>query len=217
MELTKYFRTPHLPRSPGATSDDLRLTGREVAEMFSGRDVVVTEKVDGENTSVYSDGYTHARSRDSKAHPSRTHMRALARALGTMGIPDGWKLYGEYAYARHSIAYDRLPGYFMLFAVVDETGLSLPWESVEEWAALLDLPTVPVIYRGPFADLDLANLYPFTSSLSTHGEPEGYVVRTRAGFNVHGDRPIAKYVRENHVQTDDHWMFSEIVPNTLRP
>jgi hypothetical protein len=26
---------------------------------------------------------------------------------------------------------------------------------------------------------------------------------------------VAKWVRTGHVQTDEHWMFSEVVPNRL--
>jgi len=42
----KYPRTPHLPWSEGASEDDIQLIN---AEMFEGKNVVVTEKLDGEN------------------------------------------------------------------------------------------------------------------------------------------------------------------------
>ncbi len=42
----KYPRMPHLPWSPGATRDDQRL---EDVEHFLGREIVVTEKIDGAN------------------------------------------------------------------------------------------------------------------------------------------------------------------------
>ncbi|MGC5412734.1 RNA ligase family protein, partial [Streptomyces sp. DT225] len=58
---THYPRTPHLPWSPGATSDDVRMT--DLAAL-AGTEVVVTEKLDGENTTLYADGL-HARSLDS--------------------------------------------------------------------------------------------------------------------------------------------------------
>ena len=54
---THYPRTPHLPWSPGATPDDVR-AGDPGA--LRGREVVVTEKLDGENTTLYRDGM-HAR------------------------------------------------------------------------------------------------------------------------------------------------------------
>lgn len=48
----KYPRTPHLPWSPGATKDDVRCINTEI---FTGKRVVITEKMDGENTTLYSD------------------------------------------------------------------------------------------------------------------------------------------------------------------
>ena len=81
---THYPRTPHLPWSPGATSDDVRvgdLSG------LTGRDVVVTEKLDGENTTLYRDGL-HARSLDSGHHPSRAWVKALHGRVA-QGDPSG--------------------------------------------------------------------------------------------------------------------------------
>ena len=53
----KYPITYHLPFSLGRTSDDKTLCD---TDHFVGMEVVVTEKYDGENSSVYSDGF-HAR------------------------------------------------------------------------------------------------------------------------------------------------------------
>ena len=43
------MRTPHLPWSPGAAADDVRVG--DVAGL-RGREVVVTEKLNGENTTL---------------------------------------------------------------------------------------------------------------------------------------------------------------------
>ena len=66
-ELVKYPRTPHLPWSEGAAEDDIVSSD---ADMFTGMEVVVTEKLDGENTTMTSEK-VHARSLDSRDHPSR--------------------------------------------------------------------------------------------------------------------------------------------------
>lgn len=63
----KYPRTFHLPWSRSYTHDDKVL---KHVQHFEGKEVVVTEKMDGENTTMYRD-YLHARSIDSKDHPSR--------------------------------------------------------------------------------------------------------------------------------------------------
>ncbi len=56
----KYPRTPHLKWSPGRSADDVELA---TTEAFEGEEVVVTVKLDGENTTIYRD-YLHARSLD---------------------------------------------------------------------------------------------------------------------------------------------------------
>ncbi len=55
----KYPRTFHLPWSPGLTKDDKRI---ENLDGFIGREVVVTEKMDGEFRWSYScpfDGFSY--------------------------------------------------------------------------------------------------------------------------------------------------------------
>lgn len=97
---TKYPRTPHLPGSLGCTSDDKVLA---TTSHFAGKAVIVSEKMDGENSTIYNDGY-HARSIDSRHHPSRDWLTAF-HATVAYKIPAGWRLCGENLYARHSIPY----------------------------------------------------------------------------------------------------------------
>lgn len=207
--LVKYPRTPHLPWSRGRSADDVGLAG---LEHFEGQQVVVTEKVDGECTTLMRDRH-FARSLDSASHPSRTW---LARLHGRIAheIPEGWRVCGENAYARHSIAYDALPDYFLCFSIWDDQNTALSWDLTTEWCDLLGLARVPELYRGTFDVEAIRSLWPRRSALG--GESEGYVVRLGGPF-LHEDfaRSVAKFVRPSHVQTDQHWMHAEIVPNVL--
>jgi hypothetical protein len=107
--LIKYPKTMHLPWSPGITKDDKVLS--DVSHL-EGIDVVITEKFDGENFSGYPDGYTHARSLDSRAHPSRDWVKQFWSSRHyRLGVD--LRVCGENLFARHSIAYDDLPSYFM--------------------------------------------------------------------------------------------------------
>ena len=108
----KYPRTPHLPWSQGASADDSLLKD---SKLFEGQEVVITEKMDGENTTMYPD-HIHARSIDSRHHPSRTWVKSLHGSIAHL-IPQGWRLCGENLYAQHSIAYEGLKSYFYLFSV----------------------------------------------------------------------------------------------------
>jgi hypothetical protein len=207
----KYARTFHLPWSPGATADDRVMFDPDVA--FGGSEIVVTEKVDGECSTLYRD-YLHARSLDYAPHPSRDRLRALHATIAH-DIPDGWRLCGENVYAQHSIAYNALPSHFLLFSVWNDRNECLSWDETVTWAQLLGLHTVPVIARGIWNEAHVRLSDSVTKS-QLGGDREGYVVRLAAGFHYRTfRRSVAKYVRKGHVTTDDHWSHRNVVPNRL--
>lgn len=46
---------------------------------------------------------------------------------------------------------------------------------------------------------------------------EGYVVRLASEFEFKDfSKSVAKFVRSDHVTTDEHWMNKKIVPNKLK-
>ncbi|WP_431925916.1 RNA ligase family protein [Nonomuraea jabiensis] len=201
-----YPRTPHLPWSPGATPDDVRagdLSG------LRGREVVVTEKLDGENTTLYADGM-HARSLDSAHHPSRAWVKGLQGRIGGR-IPAGWRVCGENMYARHSIAYQGLESWFYGFSVW-AGDRCLGWDDTVAFLRGLGIPAPPVLWRGPFDERALRGL-----RLDLDRQ-EGYVVRAAEGFGREEFAGrVAKWVRPRHVRTDTHWMHATVVPNALGP
>lgn len=216
MDLAKYPRTFHLPWSPGATSDDKRLA---TIEQFVGKEVVVTEKMDGECSTIFKGG-CHARSIDSGPHPSRAHVKQLAGHVGYL-LQDNWRIVGENVYARHSIEYSELPAYFLAFGfhVLNSDGgkggFVASWDHTEERCVKLGLKTVPVLYRGPWDETKVRAC--MTGKSACGGEQEGYVVRITDAFSSHlFSTFVGKYVREGHVQTDEHWMTKAVVPNGLR-
>ncbi|MFJ2896373.1 RNA ligase family protein [Streptomyces sp. NPDC087218] len=206
---THYPRTAHLPWSPGATSDDVRIAD---LSGLAGREVVVTEKLDGENTTLYPDGL-HARSLDSAHHPSRGWVKALQGRIGAR-IPAGRRICGENMFARHSLPYDGLESYFYGFSVWDGERC-LDWDRTVAFLRDLGIPVPPVLWRGVFdarAEKTLRALRPDT------GRQEGYVVRPADGFDAPDfGRLVAKWVRPGHVRTDTHWMHAAVVENGLGP
>ena len=208
----KYPRTFHLPWSPGKTSDDRTMDNP--TGMFTGSDVVVTEKMDGECTTMYRD-YLHARGIDYAPHRSRDYVKALHGRIAA-DIPDGWRVCGENLYGVHSIAYHELPAYLLVFSIWDDRNECLPWDETVLWATLLGLKTVPVLYRGLWNEPAIRALDGAAES-QLGGDREGYVVRRADGFHCRAfRRSVAKYVRANHVQTDEHWKSREVVVNQLR-
>ena len=198
-------RTYHLPWSPGRSDDDKVLASLDA---LRGQRVVATVKMDGENTSLYADGYLHARSIDGRNHPSRAWVKRFWAARAA-DLPEGWRVCGENLFARHSIGYDALPSYFLGFGLWNERNHCLPWDETLEWFALLGVTPVPVLYDGPFDESALR-------ALRVPDGQEGFVVRVAgaipyARFRSH----VGKFVRANHVQTDQHWMDGPVVPNGL--
>lgn len=203
----KYPRTYHLPFSPGVGKDDRVMVD---LSMLAGSDVVITEKMDGENTTLYRD-YIHARSLDYTSHESRNRAKAewAARAHD---IPELWRTCCENVYAKHSIHYTDLPGWLLMFSIWNERNICLSWDETVEWAELLGLPMVPLLYRGPFHPADAQRL---AADVVRRGG-EGIVVRS-AGEFPYSDfrRAVGKYVRRDHVQTHGNWIRERIVANEL--
>jgi hypothetical protein len=160
---------------------------------------------------MYCD-HIHARSVDSGGHESRDWVKRF-HAQMKHEIPAGFRICGENLYARHSIFYDSLPSYFLVFAVFDgDTCLS--WDETVEWCGLLSLEHVPLLYRGP---LDWAAIKACWTGKSAFGpEQEGYVMRNAGRFSIDKFKEnTAKYVRPDHVATDEHWMERKVEPNRL--
>lgn len=214
VDYVKYPRTFHLPWSEGRTKDD------RIMENVNGllnRPLIVTEKMDGENTTFYRD-FIHARSFDYGSHVSRDRVKSLhATVCGE--IPYGWRICGENVYARHSIAYDNLASYFLVFSIWNEANECLGWEETEEWCKLLGLETVPVLGSGTFRHSaefiwECEGFYRKAQELHTL---EGYVVRPAEEFELKDfSKLVGKYVRKNHVQTSSHWKYEKVIPNGLK-
>jgi len=203
----KYPRTFHLPWSPGATDDDHVMND---TSCFDGKEVVITEKMDGENTTMYHD-HIHARSIDSGSHLSRSWVRSLHSGIAHE-IPVGWRICGENLYAKHSLFYDSLPSYFVVFSIWNDRNVCLSWDDTVTYAAVLNLAVVPILYRGIWSEQQCRTI----QGQLNIDKQEGYVVRVTEQFG-YGlfRRSVGKWVRRDHVETDDHWLFRSITPNKL--
>ncbi len=218
MKSPKYNRTLHLPWSKGTTNDDkIAASVRHLLKT----PIVITEKMDGSNTSLEPDGCfarTHA---GPPSHASFDGLKALHATI-KYKIPHASQFFGEWCYAKHSIEYEKLPGYFLLFNVRHLNPI-MPvwdsWEEVEMWAEEIGVPTVPVLFKGKVnSENELKDL---VESLMKQpsvcgGIREGVVVRIQGGFSESNfSNCVMKCVRANHVQTTEHWKDQEIIKNKL--
>lgn len=212
----KYPRTYHLPWSPGMGRDDRMMSD---VNIFDGQEVLICEKLDGENTTMHSDLF-HARSLDTDSHPSRNWAKNLWAQKG-YNIPENWRVCGENMYQKHAIHYTNATGnpletYFYMFSIWDDRNICLSWEETEEWAELLEFTLVPVLYKGIW-DMDFIN--DLNKKMESNPNTiEGYVVRLTREYHYSEFRSVCgKYVRKNHVQNNHgHWKQQKIVKNELR-
>lgn len=199
MERYKYPKTPHLPWSESIKDDDIKI---DSLLSFDGRKIIMTEKMDGENTTIYSDGYIHARSIDSISSPWQSWIKNMI--IPKINLPKGWRICGENMFAIHSIEYDNLASYFYVFGIIDNSNIFLSWDETQDICDMLGLKIVPIINEMVFSPKNIKDSY--TKYCKYRKEVEGYVIRYYDPFLFdHFDRCVAKYVRKNHVQTDQHW------------
>jgi hypothetical protein len=213
----KYPRTPHLPWSPGVSNDDRII---DSLDSLLNRPVVILEKLDGSNVCLESDSVFARSHSGPPTHPSFDRLKAL-HAANRWQIPPDYQVFGEWVYAVHSIKYDHLPGYLMLFGARDlEVPVWEPWAFVQSWAQCLEVHAAPVLAEGTYTTE--AELKAITEKLanqpSLYGATrEGVVVRAAGAFKDEDfGKCVAKWVRPGHVDpAADHWAHQTIVKNGL--
>ena len=214
--MTEFFRFPHTPHiawlSEGSPRDDKVLAKSEVAQLLGG-DVVVEEKVDGANLgfAIGESGEVFAQNRRQYLIPPfhgqfsplgkwlDVHQVRLFDALNESLI-----VFGEWCTARHSLRYDELPGWWLMFDVYDREAQRF-WntERRNELATNLGVPLVPQLYRGRVSIGQLTKEVGSANSRFRSGNVEGLVVRKDGALWLEGR---AKLVRPGFTQEiGKHW------------
>lgn len=214
--MSDFFRFPHTPHiawlGKGKPRDDKVLAVDE-ANRFLREAIVLEEKVDGANLglSIGSDGVVRAQNRGRYLPTPYTgqfsrlnawlacHESALHDALGDDRI-----LFGEWLAATHSIAYDRLPDFFLVFDVYDRSAQRF-WSTVRRnaLAERLGLGIVRSLGTGHFELAELKQRTLESSSAYHQGACEGiYLRREDADWLL----ARAKLVHPEFVQgIAEHW------------
>jgi hypothetical protein len=207
----KYPRTYHVPFSPGATKDDKKLKDGWF-EYYRGKEIVLTEKLDGENSCLCQRGVF------ARSHGAETRSPWSINLWGDDGlywkvkgfIDDDLLVFGENLYGEHSIHYSKLKDYFHVFACYNETTDKWwSWDDVKFVSKVLGVPHVPTLWRGKAESEDQIKelIFQTMNMPSAYGDTkEGIVMRLTDEFD--GDEfpnYVCKYVRPNHVQIDEHW------------
>lgn len=204
----KYPRTYHVHWSNMLKDDRMLLDDK----FFVGKRIIGTIKMDGENTTMYND-YIHARSLESASHETRKWVKGLWSQINYL-LDENMRLCGENLYAVHSVKYENLLSYFMMFSLwVDHRCLS--WDETVEYSKILGLEMVPVFYDGIYDREKINKAFePFAKS------NEGYVIRIADEFTYMDFRKaVAKYVRPEFRQalnnSHGHWISKKVEVNKL--
>jgi len=211
MNYIKYPRTFHLPWSEGVKKDDKVLDN---VKHFQNKRVVITAKMDGENTTLYKN-YFHARSLDSQHHSSQSWIKNF-HAKMKYKIPNNWRICGENLYAEHKIHYDNLLSYFLVFSIWNNKNMCISWTHTKKVAKYLNLELVSVLYDGLWDERTIEKIYGETYQ---GDECEGYVVRLHDEFAYDDFKnSCAKFVSKKFSDNinEKHWRDGPIIKNGLR-
>jgi ATP-dependent RNA circularization protein (DNA/RNA ligase family) len=217
----KYPSTPHLAVLPGVSVRKDKVLSDEERELFLSHELIVEEKIDGANFCIYFDKTGSIRLQNRGSHLREPFSAQWRKLTGWMNgkinilfdILGGERiLFGEWCYARHSVAYDCLPDWFLAFDIFDKsTKHFLSVSKRNELLKQTSISTVPELGRGFFKLFELEKL--FSRSRFSKEPAEGLYLRyDKNDWLV--DR--AKLVRPAFIQSiKKHWSSSKIQPNQL--
>ncbi|OQR88602.1 hypothetical protein THRCLA_10216 [Thraustotheca clavata] len=223
--LSKFPRTKHLLPSKSISRDDLVLDPTDAA-VFVNTEITIQEKVDGANLGLFltNDFKVVAQNRshfcNSETAPQfkgldiwiQMHQFEL---IDLLSPPGRYVLYGEWLFAQHSIAYSKLPSYFLAFDIFDRSNQTfLSVKTVQTRLEVTSIHMVPTLFTGVYKDLSQFRSLLETKSKYYDGPVEGIVIRKESS-DVLMER--AKLVRDDFIQNiDDHWAKKGTVKNKLQ-
>ena len=225
--MSDFFRFPHTPHidwlGDGMPRDDKVLTEPEI-EALLAQPIRVEEKLDGANLgiSLRATGELRAQNRGQYLlEPFAGQFSRLNSWLGQHqyalcdNLQSDWIVFGEWGAARHSLDYDNLPDWFVVFDVYDRTEQKF-WSCARRnaLAEKLGLAVVPTLYQGAATLPELKELLAHASSRYREGNPEGIVMRQDSELWCEAR---AKLVRADFAQSiEEHWRSRAIEWNDVR-
>lgn len=233
--LPAYWHSPHGSADDRTGRDD---TGYHTLSQMLDIPLVITHKLDGSNAMLVADTDAPVRARNGRDadHVSFDHLKSeywernVYETLCELG--DGLQVFGENVYAKHSIHYGcptdccggcdernrgpALEDVFYVFGVYDtHYQVWLSWRETQAVAEEIGFPAVPAVGtithdRGHGLERELSRL----GDNTIEDGHEGIIVRSQYPFHWgQFETFVGKYVRPNHVQTDEHWSHQQVVRN----
>ncbi|GGK99331.1 RNA ligase family protein [Mangrovihabitans endophyticus] len=200
----RHPRAPHLPDSPGAGPD--AAVQRDLSWLDG--ELVVTEKLDG-HALIFTRDALVVPDEGGDLRPWDLPAKALW-AMTAHRVPDDWRVCGASMWARHGIAYTDLPGAFIVFDIWDETDTLLGWDDTVDWARRLELPVVPVLYRGG----SISEARRAWARTRDGRCSEGFILRSAGRVSAADfEHRVVQWVRAGHVPAGDRRMPDDFAVN----
>ena len=225
--LFKFPRTRHVLNTGGTavTRDDLVMDAADARRFFDGSTVVVAEeKVDGANLG-FSLSATYEVQAQNRSHYVNQQTHAQFKPLGQWIDEHSWALcqllqpevevlFGEWCYAKHSVAYSRLPGYFVAFDIYNKrTGKFCAAAERDRRLEGLGIPQVRQVAARAFGSKEELLALLETRSAYTDGFVEGVYLRIDDAAHCVAR---GKCVRPDFIQgIEEHWMAGGLVKNAV--
>lgn len=214
--MTDFFRFPHTPHidwlGKDTPRDDKVLSPNETRALLSNS-VLVEEKLDGANLgiSIGPDGQIKAQNRGQYLiEPFTGQFSRLNSWLAQHQwilkdhLSPDWILFGEWCAAKHSLDYNSLPDWFLVFDVYDRKQQRFfSSQRRNELAQKLGLTCVPKLFEGKTNLAELKQLLDTAQSRYSSGPPEGLIIRQQS---EQWCEQRAKLVRADFTQAiGEHW------------
>ena len=224
--MSEFFRFPHTPHiawlASGSPRDDKVLSVKEAQKLLA-EEIVIEEKLDGANLgfSIGADGTLRVQNRGQYLLPPFTGQFAQLGKWMDMhqdrlfdALTESLIVFGEWCAARHSLNYDRLPDWWLMFDMYDRDAKRF-WSTARrnELAAELEISAVPCLYQGRGTMAQLQDWEFGKTSRFRQGDAEGLILRREDTAWL---QQRAKLVRPNFTQAiTQHWRNRMVVWNRI--
>lgn len=191
------------------------------AKLLLGGKITITEKVDGANTGILRDkDWFRLQKRGSLVDTSEHEQFNFFKAWTNQNyekilkVPKKYIVYGELMRITHHIEYDKLPDWFLVFAMYDKSKQRyIEWAKIEDLCNEWEFHTVPLIEKDCYYKrTSLVDLIPKTSNCGS-GYAEGIVVWNYK-HQLRGKLVQPRFIKE--LGEEMHWMNKNVQYNRLR-
>lgn len=210
----KYEKTYRFFPTPGK----INLSKNDISELLSG-EVIVEEKMDGANVGIirHKHGFS-LQKRGSLVGQSEHEQFGYFHNWANnqnyellMNLPVNHIIYAELLYAVHTVFYDKLPSYVLVFDVWDGNSY-LNYDKRKDFCDMYNLHMVPLVTRGSFSKNDISKLIP---EKSMYGDFVEGIVLKRYRKNEYLKAKVVNPDFIKIVNASEHWSHYNIRKNIV--